>query len=204
MTNKERYKQAFSCLHASQTISLEGSTMKNKKDLKFHLRPALAACLAAAAIVGCMGVAYAANVGGIQETFQMWFGGSAVEATVEDTGKDGFDAYQFTMTDPNGKTVTRCAGGVTVGEDGVERPLTAQEVAEGLATNVERKIDGTVWIYDHDQAFDITDYLANGQLKFTLEANGETVYYEFIAQGLAGHTRTYTPEGPVEDYLKLG
>lgn len=64
MTNREKYKQAFSVLHASDPIILEEKTME-KRNLKFHLRPALAAAMAAALLVGGMGAAYAADVGGI-------------------------------------------------------------------------------------------------------------------------------------------
>lgn len=208
MTNKERYKQAFSSLHASRTISLEESNMKNKKDLKFHLRPALAACLAAAAIVGCMGVAYAANVGGIQETIRIWFNGEQMEADVVDITGTGDGGYQFTLrpeTDEGITDVTIVSGGVAIEDDGTERPLTAQEVAEQFDGVVDTGEDGRVYIYDRDKAVDITDHLTEGKCKVALEVDGKNVYYTIEDNGSGGwsYTRTYAPKDPVEDYIKL-
>ncbi len=202
MTNKERYKQAFSPLHASEPILLEGTSME-KTNRRFKLRPALAAGLAAAVIVSCMGVAYAADLGGIQEKVRVWFGGKDVEATVVDTSTDDCGAYEFTMIGPDGEAVTRSAGGTAIADDGTQRPLSAQEVAEEFAVEVVKKDDGTVWIYDHDQAFDVTDYLADGQTKFTLEAEGKTVYYEILNESL-GYTRLFDAAGPLDEYVRLG
>lgn len=206
MTNKERYKQAFSTLHASQPILLEETNME-KTDKRFKMRPALAAGLAAALIVGCMGVAYAADLGGIQETVRMWFGGKEVEAQVVDISKDDdrWGAYQFTMPGPDGENVTVGGGGVNIEADGTERPMAPEEVAQGFATSVEKKEDGTVWLYDHDQSYDITDYLANGQGQFALEVEGKAVYYDFtdLERGGLTHSRLYEATGPVEDYIQL-
>lgn len=174
-----------------------------KTNRTFKLRPVLAAGLAAAVIVSCMGAAYAADLGGIQETVRLWFSGKEVEAQVVDTSDGVHSGYQFTMTGPDGETVTRSAGGTAIADDGTERPMTAQEVAEGFATEVVKEDDGTVWLYDHDQAFDITDYLAAGQRKFTLEAEGRTVYYEFREDDL-GYARLYDePASPLEEYVQL-
>ncbi len=202
MTNKERYKQAFSPLHASEPILLEGTSME-KTNKRFKPRPALAAGLAAAVIVSCMGAAYAADLGGIQEKVRVWFGGKDVEATVVDTSTDDCGAYEFTMIGPDGEAVTRSAGGTAIGDDGTQRPLSAEEIAEGFATEVVKKDDGTVWIYDHDQAFDVTGYLADGQTKFTLEAEGKTVYYDIFSESL-GYTRLFDAAGPLDEYVKLG
>ncbi len=206
MTNKERYKQAFSTLHASQPILLEETNME-KTNKRFKMRPALAAGLAAALIVGCMGVAFAADVGGIQETVRLWFGGSEVEAQVVKTSgdDDSWGSYEFTLPGSDGENVVRGAGGVAIGADGAEHPMTAQEVAEHLATEVDRKDDGTVWLYDHDQAYDITGYLADGQGKFVLTVDGKAVYYDFAAEdGYQTHSRTYSPDSPVDEYVPLG
>ncbi len=207
MTNKERYKQAFSSLHASRSISLEETTMK-KSNLKFHLRPALAACLAAAAIVGCMGVAYAANVGGIQETIRIWFNGEQVEADVVDITGTGDGGYQFNLHPGSGGDVdstTISGGGIAIEDDGTQRPLTAQEVAEQFDGVVDTGEDGRVYIYDRDKAVDITDHLTEGKCKVVLEVDGKNVYYTIEDNGGGGwsYTRTYAPKDPVEDYIKL-
>lgn len=202
MTNKERYKQAFSALHASQPILSEETNME-KTNKRFKLRPALAAGMAAALIVGCMGAAYAADLGGIQETVRVWFGGSAVEAQVVDHSTDTVGAYDFTMSGPDGEVVTRSAGGTSIDDDGTQHPMSAQEVAQEFATEVVEKDDGTVWLYDHDQAYDITGYLAGGQSKFVLEVDGKAVYYHFFGEDLS-YTRFFEATGPVDEYVPLG
>lgn len=204
MTNQERYKQAFSALHASQPILLEETNME-KTNKRFKLRPALAAGMAATLIVGCMGAAYAADLGGIQETVRLWFGGSAVDAQVVDHSTDTVGSYDFTMSGPDGEMVTVGAGGTVIDDDGTQHPMTAQEVAQEFAAEVVEKDDGTIWLYDHDQAYDITDYLAGGQYQFALEVEGKAVYYqfEFAGEDLSCYTRLFEATGPLEEYIQL-
>lgn len=67
MTNKEKYKQAFSVLHTSDISEGEVKYMaKLKKQQKMKLA---AAAIAVCVIVGGTGTAYAANVGGIRRAF---------------------------------------------------------------------------------------------------------------------------------------
>ena len=60
MTNKEKYKQAFSVLHASGNDSLEGMEMEKKKSA-YLMKKTMAACAAVAIVLGSMTVAYAAG-----------------------------------------------------------------------------------------------------------------------------------------------
>lgn len=64
MTNKEKYKQAFSVLHASNNISLEVNDMDKKKSLK-PKRNLVAACMSAVAIIAAGMTVYAATNGEI-------------------------------------------------------------------------------------------------------------------------------------------
>lgn len=79
MTNKERYKQAFSVLHASDDMILEVTDMEKRK--RAYTKKVLAAGAAAAILFGSMTAAYAADVGNIQERLTMWFHGEEVEVT---------------------------------------------------------------------------------------------------------------------------
>ena len=86
MTNKEKYKQAFSGLHPLEPISLEVTQMvKMQKKHKFQVA---AAILTAFILVGGTGTVYAANVGGIQRTIQLWIHGDQTHATL-DVKEDG-------------------------------------------------------------------------------------------------------------------
>ena len=94
--------------------------------------------VAAAALAGCIflaggtGTAYAANVGGIQRTVQVWLHGDQTTAnmTVSDDG-----TYTIEYPDENGETREISGGGIAYEADGTERPLTGEELLE-LAPNV--------------------------------------------------------------------
>ncbi len=204
MTNKERYRRAFSTLHASYPVSWEEKTME-KTNRHFKMRPALAAGLAAVLLVGCAGAAYAANVGGIQQTVRMWLGGQSVEAQVEDHSTQDVGAYTFTVPGPDGQSVTRSVGGTAIAPDGARRPMSAQELAEDFATEVVETEDGAVWLYDHDKSYDITAHLADGQTRLTLEADGHTVYYDFALEDgeILSYTRLLDSVDAPEAYLPL-
>lgn len=102
MTNKEKYKQAFSVLHPSEPISLEVEQMvKIQKKHKFQIA---AAILAACILVGGSGTVYAANVGGIQRTIQLWIHGDQTDATLN-VNEDG--SYTLNYSDKDGKKQNR-------------------------------------------------------------------------------------------------
>ena len=127
MTNKEKYKQAFSGLHPLEPISLEVTQMvKMQKKHKFQVA---AAILTAFILVGGTGTVYAANVGGIQRTIQLWIHGDQTDATL-DVKEDG--SYNLNYSDENGNTVEQGGGGVAFDADGTERPLTEDEIMEQI------------------------------------------------------------------------
>ena len=77
MTNRERYKQAFSALQTSATQSMEVEMMamiqkKHKKNI------AVAAAVACAALIGVSGTVYAADIGGIQQKVRIWMYGKEI------------------------------------------------------------------------------------------------------------------------------
>ena len=81
MTNKEKYKQAFSVLQPSGKISLEEERMIiMKKKAKFQAAVAAAAiCLA---FVSGSGIVYAADLGGVQRKIQLWVQGDQTDADI--------------------------------------------------------------------------------------------------------------------------
>ena len=153
MTNKEKYKQAFSALQPSNEIRLEEKIMKEYKRKQSKRIIAMAAILCLAVFAGGGG-AYAANVGGIQRTIQLWIHGdqTTAELNVNDDG-----TYTVKIPDANGGTKTQSGGGVAFDAFGNERPLTEEEIlAEIGSPNVEYYDDGSIWFFYEDTAKDIT------------------------------------------------
>lgn len=174
MTNKERYKQAFSVLLSSSQLSLEVEEMakihkKHKKNM------AVAAAIVCAVIIGGSGTAYAADLGGIQEKLSMWIHGSKTEVEVTDNGSGG---YTFTYEE-DGERKEMGGGGVSIGDDGTETWLSAEELAEDMNQHADVYGDenGTVWVYYYDRKIDATDLFdENGICRIKLSHDGRDSY----------------------------
>ena len=173
MTNQEKYKQAFSAIHASENFSLEVEKME--KLSKQHKTRALVASVAACVmIVGSATAAYATDLGGIQRTLQLWIHGDQTEVSIQ---FDGDGTYNMDYTDKDGTPHQQSGGGISIAPDGTETPLTEEELTEELsAPDVQYEEDGSVWIYWFDQKVDITDKFENGVCYVKL-VNGEKVLY---------------------------
>lgn len=173
MTNKEKYKQAFSAIHASDDFSLEVEKMEiiNKKH-KFKIMIAsVAACVM---IAGSATAAYAADIGGIQRTIQLWIHGDQTEATIQ---FDGNGSYSMDYTDGEGNVKHQGGGGVSISPDGTEIPASEEELMDELtAPDVRYEDNGSVWIYWFDQKIDITDKFKNDVCYVKLENNGKTLF----------------------------
>lgn len=173
MTNKEKYKQAFSVLLSSGEISLEVERMAimNKRA---RMRTAAAAVAACVVLAGGSGIAYAADVGGIQRAVQLWIHGDQTTAVFE---YDGDGSYQMSYPLEDGEVEERSGGGVAIEADGTERPLTEEELLDSLNDpEVEYKDDGTVWVYYYDQKIEITDQFKDGICYLKLSHGEETLY----------------------------
>ncbi len=173
MTNNEKYKQAFSAIHASNDFSLEVEKMeRTNKQHKF--KTLIVAVVVCVMIVGSATAAYAADVGGIQRTIQLWIHGDQTEATVQ---FDGDGSYSMEYTDSEGNVIEQGGGGVAFAPDGTEIPASEEELMEQLtAPDVEYEDDGSVWIYWLDQKVDITDKFENDVCYVKLENNEKTLY----------------------------
>ena len=176
MTNKEKYKQAFSAIHISDEFSLEVKKMtitSNKTKIN-HFVACIAACVL---IVGSATAAYAADVGGIQRTIQLWIHGDQTEATIQ---FDGNGSYSMDYIDSEGMDMHQGGGGVEIAPDGTETPVSEKELMEQLtAPDVSYEEDGSVWVYWFDQKVDITDKFENDVCYVQL-INGEKTLYMTI------------------------
>ena len=174
MSNREQYKKAFSVLQTSADFTLEEEKMaKTKKTRMFRtLAVAAAACVL---VIGGSGAAYAANVGGIQRTLQLWIHGDQTDVTVD---FDGVGAYSMEYQDQNGNTHKMGGGGVAIEPDGTERPLTQEELMAQITNdvNVEYSDDGKVTLYFQDQVVDITDKFDDGYCYVNLKGKDSNIY----------------------------
>ena len=176
MTNKEKYKQAFSAIHISDEFNLEVNKMKNisKKHKLNQMVAGLAACVV---LLGCSVTAYAVDLGGIQRTIQLWIHGDQSNVNI-DFSTDG--SYEFEYIDKEGNNVQQGGGGVAFNADGSERPLTQDELLENInRPEVVYEDDGKALIYYYDQKIDITDKFENN-VCYAMISNGEETLYMTI------------------------
>lgn len=149
MTNKQRYKQVFSALHASDCIT-EVKAMKRRT----YMPRLAAACAAVVMVMSAATVAYAADIGGIQRIVQIWIKGDQTDAVLETSGNE----YTVTYQGQDGEAHSFGGGGVAFNDDGTERPLTDEEILEHLnSPDVEYREDGSVWVRYRGEELDITD-----------------------------------------------
>lgn len=195
MTNKERYKQAFSALPSSQQFYLEEAEM-TQIHKKHRKNMAAAAAIACAVIIGGSGTVYAADIGGIQEKISIWLYGKRTEVDITENENGG---YTFTYDRENGTKGMSAYGGVSFNTDGSETWLTAGELAEQISSSatVEKDADGKVWVYYYDQKQDITDLFAeNNVCHITMTHEGKTIYLTISENGNGGYSLTQTDDTP--------
>ena len=107
MTNREKYKQAFSAIRASDNFSLEAEKMeRTAKQHRFRTMAAIVAVCAT--LVGGAAAAYAADAGGIQRAVQVWIHGDQTAATIQ---FDGNGSYSMEYTDGEGNVRHQSGGG---------------------------------------------------------------------------------------------
>ena len=172
----EKYKQAFSVLQTSGDFSMEVEKMAMRQ--KHHKVKTIAAAVAACIVlVGGAGTAYAANLGGIQRTIQLWINGDQTNATLEINNDGNSSTYTIKIPDENGNSTEITGGGVAMDGDGVERPLTEDEIMEQInQPDVEYEDDGSVWLYYKDRKLDITDRFEDG-ICYVKLTDGKDVKY---------------------------
>ena len=191
MTNKERYKKAFQTLHASEQISLEVKIMEESKKI-YRMKKVAAACAAVAVVFGSMTVAYAADIGGIQQKITAWFHGEQTQMDVTDNGNG---SYTYTFTDKNGKEQSQTGGGIEIDDNGNERPLSAEDLLDSVSNCVQADEDGTIWLYFYDKKVNVTDLFGeDGICKIALEHEGEIYYFKIQESPESAITGSYCYE----------
>ncbi len=179
MTNKEKYKQAFSVLRSSDDLILEVEkmmTIKKRTAIK-AAAVLISACLLAA---GGSSIAYAKDLGGIQRTIQLWIEGDLTDVTFE---YNPAGSYEASYLGKDGTIYEFSGGGIAYENDGTERPLTESELMEELnAPDVRYLEDGTVWIYYYDQEIEITDRFEDGVCYAKVSNGDETLYMTILYQ----------------------
>ena len=147
MIDKDQYQRTFGVLHASGDFLKEETLMQSKK----LVSPRRALCLCAAVILlfAMATVCYAADIGGIRRTVQIWVHGDQTSAVMDI--QDG--QYTLTYQDAEGKAhlLWPIAAAVlkNVGSD--------QDVEECVA-------DAFIYLWEHPGNFDPT----RGKLKTLL------------------------------------
>ena len=173
MTNKEKYKKAFSALepHECSFQEVEQMAVLQKKT---RIKTA-AAIVTGCILIGGTGTAYAANVGGIQRTIQLWIHGDQTTATLN-VSDDG--TYTMEYYDEDGNLSQSGGGGIAMDADGTTRPLTEAELlAEIDSPEVEYEEDGSVWVYYHNQSVEITDKFNEDKVCYVKIADGNKTLY---------------------------
>lgn len=192
MTNKERYKQAFSALHSSAQLSLEVEKMAQIHK-KHKANMAVAAAITCAVIIGGSGTAYAADLGGIQEKLSLWLHGKETEVDVTGNGSGG---YTFTYEE-DGEIKEMGGGGIAIDENGNETWLYADELVEDMNrfADVYADENGIVWVYYYDQEIDITDLFDDeGICRLLLSHDGQESYLKVIQEEDGSYPFSQRPE----------
>lgn len=205
MTNKERYKQAFSALHTSGQSSMEVEKMADIK--KKHKRNIVAAAaVACAVVIGGSVTAYAADIGGIKEKVSIWKYGKKTEAEIKENSNGGY-TIRYELNDEEQGLMRLIE--VCTGPDWISSGLSADELVAAINDSVDvyEDVDGCVWVYYYDRKVDITDLFdAEGVCRIKMTYEGQAIYLE-IERGENGDypysQKSDLPEDEIEKYIDI-
>lgn len=204
MTDKEKFQKTFEKLHASPDLLMEVLDMTEDEKV-IHMKkrgiPKIAvAALTLALVISTGSVAYAKDLWGIQRIVQIWMHGDCTNAVLtEDNG-----TYTLEYTDEDGELVHQSGGGVSVSQDGIERPLTAEEFLDDINNypDVVYDEDGSVWIYYKNQKWEITDKFEDDFCYIKLTLDDETKYITVMYQngyGVSSHGYSNPEDFPTDE-----
>lgn len=169
------------------------------KHTKRHYMPRLvAACAAVVLVMALACVAYAADLGGIQRSIQLWINGDQTDAILDVHGT----SYTATYEDQNGISHEIGGGGVAIGDDGSERPLTEAEILDHLdSPDVQYRDDGSVWICYRSEVVEITDRFGeDGVCYVQIETDNGTLYLTVkYHEGFASSPHSYVSPDSFSD-----
>lgn len=171
MKNKEAYKQAFKHVHYQKEINL------NQKRIP---RPLITIMTSFIVLLSTFTVAYAFDVGGIQNKVEIWF--HAEKRNVQ--YKEEKNVYHFYATDEDGNVVDI---GVDMGfkntPTGIQ-PMDGEELAKSISEDAEivynEKEDKYIFYYQ-DKAVDITKMFDKEKECYLVINNGEKDIYFVIS-----------------------
>lgn len=193
MIDKQQYQRTFGVLHASGDFLKEELLMKAPKKY-VPMGKAVLVCAVLALIFSLGTACYAADVGGIRRTVQVWIHGEQTDAVMDIQNGQ----YTLQIKDADGTVHEQGGGGVAFNPDGSERPLTEEELMEHLdSPNVEENDDGTVWVYYRAQAMEITDLFDENGICFLELKDGEDILYLTVKKG---NGYAFSPSGYVQPY----
>lgn len=176
MTDRERYKRTFSGLHASEEILTEVETMKNVKIIPVRRLVAIAA--AALLIAAMATVAYANDIGGIQNTIQILFkDGTLLMTDIQEITLDDGTIVKSAYFETVDTEFERDDVEIEVNYDGEPQAvygyIVSGEVSEAMPSvetpEVEYRDDGTVWVHYNGKDIEITDLFEDGICHLELE-----------------------------------
>lgn len=146
--------------------------VKIQKKHKFQIA---AAILAACILVGGSGTVYAANVGGIQRTIQLWIHGDQTDATLN-VNEDG--SYTLNYSDKDGKKQNRAEAELHLMQTETSDLLPKDEIMDELnMPDVEYEDDGSVWVYYENQKLEITDKFDKNNVCYVkIKGKDKTLY----------------------------
>ena len=161
------------------------------KRKRLHISKFTAICAAAVLALGMGTTAYAADIGGIQRTIQLWLHGDQTNATLDITQGD-HTQYTLTYEDENGESREVHGGGVGFDMWGNEVALTEEDIMEQLnaTPDVVYNDDGTAYVYFKDQKLDITDKFDERGICYAQVSDGDVTYYMTINKNGGYHVNT--------------
>lgn len=193
---RETYQRVFSKIQIPEPVDVETIMKENRRETGMNFWQKHAAALGAALVIaGSTGVAYAADLGGIRTTVNVWLHGEQKELEAVPDGSGGYEFYETGSDEPIGG-----GGGIWYDENGVEHEASAQDVAENLASPVEVREDGTVWLSVNDRTWDITDYIQSGKSE---NFHAGSRYFRVLVEGTGVQTQTSDRPEPGIAYIEL-
>lgn len=172
MKNKEAYKQAFKHVHYQKEINL------NQKRI---FKPFITIMTSFMILLSTFTVAYAFDVGGIQNKVELWFHAKKTSVQYKEEEKN---AYHFYTTDEDGNVVDM---GVNMGfkdsPTGIQS-MNGEELAKSMNEEAEIVYDekeGKYLFYYQDKAVDITKMFDKGKKCYLVINNGEKDIYFVIS-----------------------
>lgn len=172
MKNKEAYKHAFKHVHYQKEINL------NQKRV---FKPFVTIMTSFMILLSTFTVAYAFDIGGIQNKAELWFHAKKTSVQYKEVAKN---VYHFYATDEDGNVVDI---GVDMGfKDspiGIQS-MNGEELAKSMNEEAEIVYDekeGKYLFYYQDKAVDITKMFDQGKKCYLVINNGEKDIYFVIS-----------------------